>query len=218
MIRLDQASLEGVFAATSLTLEAGEFCAIRADSDEAMRPLVRLFTGLERPSSGSIQVLGQDLATLSPNVLNALRKQIGVAMRNGGLVSNLRVWENILLPSSYHGVLAEAEAEDKAMGLLKRLGGDWELAKLPGSLSPQSRKLVGLIRAMLTAPDIIIYESPGEGFRGEAKSRLLALLVEFHQEKPGRLSILIEHEAGLHDDAKADRVFTLRKGCLNERD
>jgi ABC-type transporter Mla maintaining outer membrane lipid asymmetry ATPase subunit MlaF len=219
MIRLAEASLEGVFETASITMGQGEICAILADSDEAIRPLVKLFTGLEPPSSGGIWVLGEDVASLSTDALRTLRKRIGVAMNNGGLVSNLKAWENILLPLAYHGVfLSDEEANGKLAGLLERVGGEFDLTKRPRSLSIHARKLAGLMRAMLMEPDIIIYETLCDGLRGDAKNRLMATLLEFHQEKTGRLSVFIERDANMLNGITAGRAFTLEKGCLNARD
>jgi ABC-type transporter Mla maintaining outer membrane lipid asymmetry ATPase subunit MlaF len=218
MIRLERASLRGLFEDASISMGAGEICALLAESDESASRIVKLFAGLERLSSGTLHVLGESMADLSDGALFELRKRIGVVMKNGGLVSNLKVWENILLPLSYHGLLSDEEAESRLTSLLERIGFDEDTAKLPEMLPIHARKMAGLMRAMLMQPDVMLYDALFHGVNAEVKNRMMQIVSAFHRECKGRLSIFIQHEESLPKGIKADRIIVLEKGLLYARE
>jgi len=82
----------------SFALPGGTLTAVITSRQDENDQLVRLVLGLSKPDAGSVSLLGADLAGVSKKALNDLRKQVAVVYPSGGLVSNLKVWENLVLP------------------------------------------------------------------------------------------------------------------------
>ncbi len=194
MIKLLQAehiSLAEISAAASFSLESGAMSIVLTPKDEINLYLTKLLIGLEAPRSGKIVLFNTDAASISNNELREIRRRIGVVYGSGGLISNLKVWENLILPLNYHQQLNPAEVEARGLALLSRLGYTGRLMALPGHLTISQKKLVGFARAMLITPDVMLYESPDSGLNQEEKDTFFRIATEFHREKPERASLFI---------------------------
>ena len=135
-------------------------------------------------------------------LLNNLGDQPGVVIvpHNGGLISNLRVWENIILPVQYHGIELAGSIEDNVAQLLGQCGLEDEAAasglllKLPDQLSLFEKRLVGFVRAMLMSPELIIYDSMIEGLSRKELARVVKFDKVFRLYFPFRTSVLVSFE------------------------
>ena len=192
----------------SLDVPQGAMVAlITARQDENDR-LVRVMLGLSRPFSGSVSTLGEDVAAASERSLLDLRRRLSVVHPGGGLVSNLKVWENLVLPLEYHSSLSPAEIEARALAALRRVGYAGGLMELPGPLPLYEKRLIGLARAMLTEPELIIYNAILAGLRGEEKSSIISTIMEFHRQDPKRSSLFVTPNLELISDVSFDsRIF-----------
>lgn len=134
-------------------------------------------------------------------LLKNLGDQAGVVIvpHNGGLISNLRVWENIVLPVQYHGIELAGTLEDNVAQLLEQCGLDEAavselLLKLPDQLSLYEKRLVGFVRAMLMSPELIIYDSMNEGLSRKELARVVKFDKVFRLHFPFRTSVLVSFE------------------------
>ena len=135
-------------------------------------------------------------------LLQALGEQPGVVIvpHNGGLISNLRVWENIILPVQYHGIELAGELEENVTQLLIQCGVQDEAAvselllKLPDQLSLYEKRLVGFVRAMLMSPELVIYDSMNEGLSRKELARVVKFDRVFRLYFPFRTSALVSFE------------------------
>lgn len=150
-------------------------------------------------------------------LLKNLGDQAGVVIvpHNGGLISNLRVWENITLPVQYHGIQLPGGIEDNVMTLLDQCGVSDEtvvsalMLKLPDQLTLYEKRLVGFVRAMLMSPELILYDGLNEGL-----SRRELLLVNKFEEVfrlyfPFRTSVLVSFEEDGDKTAANQQVLHL---------
>ena len=191
MIRVENISCAEMPAAVSFTVKGGSMTILLTPKDEVSISLTKLIIGLEKPHSGKVFLFGLDTATVSEVGLHEVRRRIGIASGSGGLVSNLKVWENLTLPLYYHQHLSHDEIEERGVAMLGRLGYAGRLMALPGHLPISQKKLVGVARAMIIAPDVILYESPVSGLNQEEKNNFFRIAREFHCEKPDRASLFI---------------------------
>jgi ABC-type transporter Mla maintaining outer membrane lipid asymmetry ATPase subunit MlaF len=135
-------------------------------------------------------------------LLKNLGEQAGVVIvpHNGGLISNLRVWENIVLPVQYHGIEVAGKLEDAVAQLLVQCGLEDETAvsglllKLPDQLSLYEKRLVGFVRAMLMSPELVIYDSLIEGLSRKELARAVKFDRIFRLYFPFRTSVLVSFE------------------------
>jgi len=191
IILAENISLNETSGIISFRMQHGRMYILLTSKDEEVASLIRLLIGMDKPLSGKIVLCGSDTATLSGQELHEIRRRIGVAFKSGGLVSNLKVWENLTLPLYYHQRLSHKEIESQGIAMLGRLGYTGKYMDLPGLLTISQMKIIGIARAMLIDPQVIIYESPEYGFDHEEKIHFFKNAGEFHREKPGRVSIFL---------------------------
>lgn len=191
----------------SFSVPAGSISAAFTVRQEESYLQVRLMLGLLQPLSGSVTLLGEHLGTASEKKLNALRRRTAVVYPTGGLISNLKVWENLVLPLEYFSLYPMREIEERGMAALKRVGYGGGLMELPGHLSLYSRKQVGLARAILLEPRLVIYDEILTGLSGDQRGDILEIIEEFHRGTPGRTSLfLTANEEGLGEIPVETRI------------
>jgi phospholipid/cholesterol/gamma-HCH transport system ATP-binding protein len=207
MMRFDRVST-GTLRAVSFAVASGTSVKILSASADQMNELFAICSGVRRPESGHVYMVGNDIYALPPDVRIPLFRRIGMVPENGGLISNLKAWENLILPAWYHGARPPAEVESEVLALFREAGCNEEqvqdlMRKRPDELTKYEKRLVAVIRAILMDPDILIYDSLLTGLDREAAGRLLKLAQEFHNKKPGRVSVYLCPEdaaARIHTD------------------
>jgi phospholipid/cholesterol/gamma-HCH transport system ATP-binding protein len=212
MIRFAQVLLPESAGPVSFAVQGGDMTVLVTPRDEASTVLIRLLIGLDKPQSGAIFLFGTDISTLSGRELINYRRRIGVSFKTGGLVSNLKVWENLLLPLSYHQNPGEEELRQRGLNILDRIGFTGQLMALPGHLSASRRKLVGVARAMIMTPEVIIYEAPLSGLNLDEKAAFFRIAREFHRELPGRASLFVTANRDVVRSVPEAVVIDLTKG------
>ena len=151
--------LDGV----SFRIEAGESVVILGPSGVGKSVLLKHLVGLLRPTSGVVTFEGAIVSKMSPRELNALRRSVGMLFQDGALLDSLSVFENIAFPLRHHGSLSEAEIRDRVVDLLNRVGLPGTEAKMPADLSGGMRKRVGLARALVMKPKLLLFDEPTSG-------------------------------------------------------
>ncbi|MBI4684186.1 MAG: ATP-binding cassette domain-containing protein [Nitrospirae bacterium] len=221
MITFECVYIKDILECASFSISEGSSCVILTASEPEKISLLKVFTGLLMPDSGRISFFNKDISSVSHTELNQLRQKIGIVPADGGLVSNLKVWENIMLPLMYHRNLSQQaihDVEEKMKNIMNKLDYDDEITRLPGHLPIYKKRLAGLVRAMLMEPDIIIYNSVLEGLGSDIKEKVIKIINTFHTEKKGRVSLFISSDERLLNDIKADSIYMLKYGRFNERD
>jgi phospholipid/cholesterol/gamma-HCH transport system ATP-binding protein len=204
-------SYPGFFEGFSCEIPAGSTTLIVTARETECTLLTRLITGLSYPSQGSVLLNGQEVARLSKDQLGLLRQQIGVVPSNGGLVSNLKVWENITLPLLYHAGVVTPEDEQSASDHLQILGYTGDLMALPAHLSLPDKRLIALVRTILPRPRIIIYSSCFEGVPSSQLAQFSRLTTEFHADRTDRISLYLASSADVAADFKIDRIVYMHE-------
>ena len=157
--------------------------------------LLRLIVALERPSSGQILVEGEDIAKLSERELNRVRKKFGMVYQYAALLDSISILDNVAFPLVEHTKLSRKEIHDRVMDKLEILGLDPKVVapKFPSELSGGMRKRVGLARALMLEPPILVYDEPTSGL-DPLTSRLVDDLIEEMRERFNVTSIVISHD------------------------
>lgn len=219
MIRIENVDIGG-FAGINIDVPAGATAKIITDSDFGKAVLLDLLAGIRRPDRGNVALMGNDIYSLSGADAIGVYKNVGVVWHGGGIISNLKVWENILLPAMYHTGYAPENAEDAVRDVLRRFNIEGDglerfLHSLPGKLPMHERLLVGFVRVMFMNPDIMIFDSIFEGINPESADALARTAVEMRRGKPSMTMALVSSDEHSLLRIKADMVFR-QKGALFE--
>lgn len=183
-----------VLHGVSFTAHRGETTVIIGGSGAGKTTLLRHIVGLERPSSGEVWIDGEDIAGLGERDLNRIRRKLGMVYQYAALLDSLTVMENIAFPLVEHTKLTRSEIEARVHEKLRILGLDPSAAaKFPAELSGGMRKRVGLARALMLEPPILVYDEPTSGL-DPLTSRVVDDLIEEMRRTFGVTSIVISHD------------------------
>ncbi len=156
--------------------------------------LLRLIVALEKPTSGQIYVEGEDTVPMGERDLNRMRQKFGVVYQYAALLDSITVLDNVAFPLVEHTKLTAAERRERVLAKLGILGLDESvLTKYPAELSGGMRKRVGLARALMLDPPIVVYDEPTSGL-DPLTSRTVDDLIEGTRRRFGITSLVITHD------------------------
>ena len=156
--------------------------------------LLRLLIGLDKPTKGHIWVNGRDIVPLGDYEMNKVRQKFGMVFQYAALLDSLTVLENVSFPLKEHRKdLSRRQREDKARDMLQQLGLKGKENQIPAELSGGQRKRVGLARALMLEPEILVYDEPTSGLDPNT-SRMVDNLIEETRERFNVTSVVISHD------------------------
>ncbi len=175
----------------SFTVEPGEQRVIFGPAGTGKSVLLKLVNGLLRPDSGSIKVFGQAIEHMREVDLFKLRARIGMVFQESALFDSLTVEDNVAYRLHEDGVPAE-EAHTRAIQALKFSALENAEAKFPSELSGGMRRRASIARAIVTGPDLILYDSPTGGLDPITSTTIIELIVK-QRDISHTTSLLITH-------------------------
>jgi len=201
-----------ILKSVTLDVEDGEILVIMGGSGSGKSTLLRYVLALERPTLGTIRVLGRDVASAGRAEMYELRKKMGVAFQSGALFSSMSVVDNIMLPLREH-----TDLDAKTMEIMARLKLEVvELAGfenlMPAELSGGMLKRAALARAIVMDPKLLFCDEPSAGLDPVVAGALDALIMRL-RDALGMTVVVVTHE--LDSALKiADRIAVLHEGEL----
>ncbi|AZL86455.1 ABC transporter ATP-binding protein [Aliivibrio salmonicida] len=195
----------------SFDVLSGQSIAIVGTSGAGKSTLMTLLAGLDVPSSGEIELLGQKLSTLDDEERAKIRSEsIGFVFQSFLLIPSLTALENVTLPAILRG---EGEDIIKAKQLLESVGLSGRETHLPSQLSGGEQQRVALARAFMTQPRILFADEPTGNLDQQTAENVIELLFDMNQ-KHGTTLVLITHDSKLAE--RCDRTLTINAGCIKE--
>ena len=200
-----------VLKGVSFQLEKGETLVIMGGSGSGKTVLLRHVDGLVHPDSGAIVLFGQHIEHLSEEALLPIRRRLGYVFQGAALFDSLTVEENVAFPLREHSDLPEGEMRQRAIHFLSLVGLDEKvLPQLPSELSGGMRKRVGIARALIGQPDVLLFDEPTAGL-DPTNSKLVGELISELGSEVCDTSIVVTHDLELTKTV-ADRVAVLING------
>ena len=194
----------------SLLIRAGEKLAIMGPSGSGKSTLLAILGCLDRPSSGSYRLLGEDVAELDDERLSRVRnRRIGFVFQSFHLIPQLTVLENVETPLLYAGS-PESEWRARAGACLDRVGLGHRASHRPAELSGGEAQRAAIARALVTEPPMLLADEPTGNLDSQSGAEIAALLDALHAE--GRTIVIVTHNEAL--GRRAERRIHLRDGRI----
>ena len=196
----------------NLSIPAGQITAIIGPSGEGKSVLIKHMIGLLQPDSGRIEVDGENILGLRRSQLNKIREKFGMLFQNAALFDSMNVFENVAFPLREKTKLSKSEIHTRVLSALEDVGLKNIEQKFTDELSGGMKKRVGLARALLLNPKIILFDEPTTGLDPIIKRAIHQLIRETH-EKFGFTAVIVSHEIPDIFDI-AQNVAMLYKGKI----
>ena len=201
-----------VLNGVNLEIPAGLITAVIGPSGEGKSVLLKHMIGLMRPDSGSVLVDGEEITGLGRRGMNRVREKFGMLFQNAALFDSLTVFENVAFPLQERTGLSAGEIRARVQDALLHVGLAGVDAKYPDELSGGMKKRVGLARALLMNPRIILFDEPTTGLDPVICRAIHQMIRETH-EKFGYTAVVVSHEIPEIFDI-SDLVAVLYRGSI----
>jgi len=177
----------------NLTIPEGQITAIIGPSGEGKSVLLKHIIGLMQPDNGQIEIDGESIIGIRRSQLNRIREKFGMLFQNAALFDSMSVFENVAFPLREKTALSKGEIRSRVLSALEDVGLKNVEQKFTDELSGGMKKRVGLARALLLNPKIILFDEPTTGLDPIIKRAIHHLIKETH-EKFGFTAVIVTHE------------------------
>lgn len=202
-----------VLSHLNLQVAAGQSVSIVGASGSGKSTLLHLLGGLDEPTTGTIQLMGQDLSKLSQKQLGELRNQyLGFVYQFHHLLPEFSALENVMMPLLI-GKKPKAEAEVQAVAMLEKVGLHQRMQHRPSELSGGERQRAAIARALVTHPACLLADEPTGNLDRKNAQNVLDMMLDLKNEL-GTSLVVVTHDDELA--ARFERVMTMTDGCLQE--
>lgn len=201
-----------VLSDISLEVAKGQVVAMMGGSGSGKTTLLRAATGQMKAKSGSVEVFGENLATVSRQQLMTLRQRMGVLFQQGALFTDLNVFENVAFPLREHMQLPESDVLARVLSKLEAVGLKAAAHLKVSEISGGMARRVALARAVILEPELILYDEPFAGL-DPISMGITARLIRSLSDRLGCASIVITHDIA-ESFAIADYVYLVGQGRL----
>jgi len=205
----------------SFTVQRGETRIILGPAGGGKSVLMKLTNGLLRPDSGKIHVFGEDITTMSERDLFKMRKRVGMVFQESALFDSLSVEENVAYRLNEERV-PEDEAHTKVVEALQFVELEQAISKYPSELSGGMRRRVSIARAIISSPDLILYDSPTAGLDPITSTTIVDLVIK-QRDVSHTTALLITHRmqdafllAMNRFDAQTGKVERIPNGGIDD--
>jgi len=200
-----------VLRGVSFDVDRGETLVVMGGSGSGKTVMLRHVAGLIRPTRGTIKVFGQRIESLSEEELLPIRRRMGYVFQGAALFDSLTVYENVAYPLREHSSLGEAEIHERVVDFLSLVGlGPEILDVLPAELSGGMRKRVGIARALIGEPEMLLFDEPTAGL-DPTNAKMVGELIVKLRGGVCDTAVVVTHDLELAKTV-ADRVAILIDG------
>ncbi|MBD3609578.1 MAG: ATP-binding cassette domain-containing protein [Gammaproteobacteria bacterium] len=203
-----------IFDNVNLDIQRGKVTAIMGPSGTGKTTLLRLIGGQLRPTSGTIEVDGQNVHKLSHRDLYRLRKRMGMLFQSGALLSDINVFDNVAFPLREHTKLPESMIRDLVLMKLHAVGLRGARSLMPSELSGGMARRVAMARAITLDPMMIMYDEPFTG-QDPISMGILVKLIRDLNLNLGISSIVVSHDVA-ETSSIADYIYLVSGGKVVE--
>jgi putative ABC transport system ATP-binding protein len=200
-----------VLKSLSLSVEAGEFLAITGPSGNGKSTLLNMITGIDRPTSGEVQVNGSLVNEMSENQLATWRgENIGIIFQFFQLLPALSLEQNVQMPMEFTGKYNRKERRERAMHLLDLVGLGDQAQKLPGMVSGGQQQRAAIARSLANDPPLLIADEPTGNLDSKTAETIFSLFEQLVAQ--GKTLLMVTHDVNLVK--RIPRIVEIRDGFI----
>jgi phospholipid/cholesterol/gamma-HCH transport system ATP-binding protein len=206
----------------SFCLPKGESKAIFGVAGSGKSTILKMALGLLKPDNGHIYVLGEDVTQMSEDALFDIRRKVGIVFQESALFDSLTVRENVAFRLLEEGNISDDEVEKRVLQALSFVELENTVDKFPAELSGGMRRRVAIARAIITEPEILLYDSPTGGLDPVTSTTIIQLIVK-QRDVYKTSSLLVTHRlqdaftmASHYFDRKTNEMRPLPPGARSE--
>ena len=194
-------------------IHPGEKVVVIGPSGSGKSTFLRCLNLLETPTSGSITFEGQEITDPKADI-NAIRRQMGMVFQHFNLFPNMTIRKNITLAPVRTKLMSQAEADETAITLLKRVGLEEKADAYPAQLSGGQKQRIAIVRALAMKPKLMLFDEPTSALDPEMVGEVLAVMKELAHE--GMTMVVVTHEMGFAREV-GTRVLFMDEGKILEQ-
>lgn len=197
----------------SLQINPGEFAGVIGPSGSGKSTMINMMTGIDRPTSGDVTVLGQTINNMSENALAQWRgKNVGIIFQFFQLLPTLSALENVMLPMNFCGIGKRKERIERARYCLEVVGMADHADKLPATLSGGQQQRVAIARALANDPPLLIGDEPTGNLDSKTGAAVFSLFESLVEQ--GKTIVMVTHDRDIA--TKLPRVIEVLDGMVVE--
>ncbi len=193
-------------------IKKGEKIVIIGPSGSGKSTFLRCLNLLERPTSGDVFIDGQKITDPKCDI-NMVRRKMGMVFQHFNLFPHLTILKNITLAPVKLGLMTKAQANERAMALLKRIGLEEKADAYPSQLSGGQKQRIAIVRALAMNPEVMLFDEPTSALDPEMVGEVLELMKELADD--GMTMVVVTHEMGFAREV-ASRVLFIDEGRILE--
>ena len=203
---------EEVLKGVNLDIDEGKITVILGRSGAGKSVLLKHIIGLVRPDSGSIITNSHDITTMNSRELDKIRENFGMLFQESALFDSISVWENVAFPLKERGKKSTGDIKKAVEKWIKEVGLTGMENKMPSELSGGMKKRVGLARALVTNPKIVLFDEPCSGLDPITSNIITELILQTHKALKTTY-IMISHDIDFTFTV-ADKIALLYGGKI----
>ncbi len=178
----------------TVSIQAGETVAVIGESGCGKTVFMKTIVGLIPPTRGSIRFAGQDLSTLSPTALSDVRRRFGFVFQNAALFDSMTIFDNVAFPMRQSTDADDDEIHERVLKHIQEVGlPPTVISKRPSELSGGMRKRVGIARAIILQPELVVYDEPTTGLDPIMSDVINELMLDVRRRYPVT-SVIVTHD------------------------
>ncbi len=216
MIEFDSVSLclnnRRILSDLSFHVEKGQTVVLVGSSGAGKSTILRLILGLLKPTSGRVLIVDKDIIMMPEKELNKIRQKFSLVFQNGALFDSLTLEENVGFFLSEHSSLSAPEIQDRVLEIMEFFGLEDFIHYYPSQISGGMKKRVSIARAVVTNPEVMLYDEPTAGLDPFAAKKVVNLINRL-KESFNMTSLIVTHEIH-HFTNVVDRLLMLKNGLI----
>jgi phospholipid/cholesterol/gamma-HCH transport system ATP-binding protein len=205
---------EVVLRNVSFKVQRGETLVILGESGSGKSTVLKLILGLIKPDSGKILIEGRDITDMTERELVSVRRNIGMVFQEGALFDSLPVRDNVGYRLYEEGKLEEVEVDSEVQKNLGFVGLEESIDKMPVELSGGMKRRVGIARALVGNPEIILYDEATAGLDPITKRTIVELMIKL-RDMQGVTSIFVTHDLHAASIIATEHAAAAGKGTID---